>query len=577
MLVVATAGHVDHGKSTLVRALTGTDPDRSPESRARGLTIDLGFAWTALPGRGTVAFVDVPGHVRFLPNMLAGAGAVRSCLMVVDAREGWRDQTEEHLRLLELLGVLDGVVALTKADTVDPGQLERVASEVRARLRGSFLDSAPVLATDSLTDRGIGDLRTALARLAERVPAPDDRVRPRLWIDRCFSLRGVGTVVTGTLAGGALELDEPVEVVTGAGVRRARIRGLQSLGQDRVRVEPGWRVAVNLVGVDREDVARGDAVVRPGQWHLTRSFDASVTVLVSPRRPLLRRGAHVLYVGSGEHPVRLGVIGGERIEPATTGSVRIALARPLPLLPGDRFVLRDSGPGHTVGGGEVLDVDPVLPLRRARPDRTVDRVIAERVRVRPDELERLTGVRREATVAGWVLDTTAMDRRRTELARAVRGSGPLGFDLAPLDEVDRALVGALDGVQTDAGRARLVEEDPLLSHPVFARLRDEGFGPAAPTRDDRPVLLELRRRGLVVERDGLVFATESLERAARVVAELLHGQPEGVRLAEVRDALGTSRRHALALLELLDGRGVTRRQGDRRLAGRRLPSADARD
>ncbi|MEO5680493.1 MAG: selenocysteine-specific translation elongation factor, partial [Acidimicrobiales bacterium] len=357
MPVVATAGHVDHGKSTLVLALTGTDPDRWAEEKARGLTIDLGFAATDL-GPSRLELVDVPGHVRFLPNMLAGVGAVDACLFVVAATEGWKPQTEEHLRILELLGVHRGIVALTKVGLVDDDEQQLARWEVEERLAGSPLADAPVVAVDALAGIGLDDLRAALASLLTGLPEAPDRGRARLWVDRSFAARGSGTVVTGTLAGGGLAVGDEVELRPSG--RRARVRALQTHGAGREQVGPGHRLAVNLVGVSHQDVRRGEALVHPGRWAASARFDGSLGVLAALDHDVSRRGAHILHVGSAAVPCRLRVLGPDRLAPGEQGLVRIHLPVPLPLQPGDRFVVREHGRGETIGGGEVLDVDPVL-------------------------------------------------------------------------------------------------------------------------------------------------------------------------------------------------------------------------
>ena len=578
MNVVATAGHVDHGKSTLVLALTGMDPDRFAEEKARGLTIDLGFAWTTLASGRPLAFVDVPGHVRFLKNMLAGVGAVEACLFVVAATEGWKPQSEEHLRILGLLGVGHGLVALTKVGLVDAETRELARMELADMVAGTFLDGAEVVEVDVPAGEGVDELRAALDRLLDVTPAAVDRDRPRLWIDRVFAAKGSGTVVTGTLAGGALAVGDEL-VVTGraalAGGRKVRVRGLQSLQQAQTRVEPGSRVAVNLSGVARDDLARGDALVRPRQWRPTRTFDASLRTLPALGHDVGRRGAYQLYVGSGEHPAQLRVLGpdaGDGISPGDEGLVRLRLPVAVPVLPGDRFVLRESGRDETVGGGEVLDVAPVLTARRAQPSRSVDRVVAERGWVLADELERLTGERREPQVGRWVMAPEALSAAETELRTAVDAAGPLGFDVAGLDERRRAVLARLDGVTIDGGLARLgAAADPLAGHPYVAALEAGLFSPPDPDGVDRRELSELVRRGLVIERDGVYFGPLAVAEAARRLAEALASRPEGITVAQVRDALGTTRRHALPLLAHLDAIGVTRRRGDFRIGGPRLP------
>jgi len=587
MFVVATAGHVDHGKSTLVRALTGTDPDRFAEEKERGLTIDLGFAWTTLASGRELAFVDVPGHVRFIKNMLAGVGAVAACLFVVAATEGWKPQSEEHLRILELLGIDRGVVALTKVGLVDDETRELARLDLAEHLEGTFLATAEVAEVDVPAGIGVDDLRAALDRLLASVSKAADIDRPRLWVDRVFAARGSGTVVTGTLAGGTLAIDDELVVLPGA--TRVRVRGLQSLKESHERVGPGSRVAVNLSGISRDQLARGSVIVRPRQWHVTRTFDASLHVLDSLDHEVSRKGAYQAYVGSGEHAVSLRVLpagsvpersagsvperSAEGVFPGDEGLVRLHLPRALPLMPGDRFVLRESGRGETVGGGEVLDVSPVLAATKARPSRSVDRVVAERGWIDAATLERLTGERRSPTVGRWVVDEAVAAADLARLDEAVGSAGPLGLDAATLDERQRALLAHLDGVAVAGGRVRRAEAvDPLAGHPFVAALEASLFSPPDPHGVDRGELRELVRRSMVVERDGLFFAPEAVDAAAHHAAVLLAEHPEGFTVAQARDALGATRKHVLPLLAILDSTGVTRRRGDLRVAGPRLPA-----
>ena len=571
MHVVATAGHVDHGKSTLVLALTGMDPDRFAEEKARGLTIDLGFAWATLGSGRELAFIDVPGHVRFLKNMLAGVGAVDACLFVVAATEGWKPQSEEHLRILQLLGVSHGMVALTKVGLVDDDTRELTRMEIEDEVAGTFLDGAPVVEVDVPAGRGVDDLRAELDALLATTPGSVDRNRPRLWVDRVFAAKGSGTVVTGTLAGGGLAIDD--ELVVLPSMQKVRVRGLQSLQRQRDRVEPGSRVAVNLSGVSHDQLSRGHALVRPGQWRPTRTFDASLQVLEGLDHPVSRRGAYQAYLGSGEHSVRLRVLGEEAIAPGKVGAVRLHLPVPVPLLPGDRFIVRESGRDETVGGGEVLDVAPVLAASKARPSRSVDRVVAERGWISADDLERLTGERRAPNVGRWVVAPDAREAALTELRAAIEGAGPLGVDRAGLTDRQRAVLPLLDGVVVEGGRVRPeAVGDPLADHPYVDALESSPFSPPEPSGVDRGELAELVRRGLVVAREGAYFAPSALDAAARRVAELLAENPEGVTVAQVRDGLGTTRKHALPLLAHLDATGVTRRRGDLRIGGPRLPA-----
>jgi selenocysteine-specific elongation factor len=572
MHVVGTAGHVDHGKSTLVQALTGMDPDRLAEEKERGLTIDLGFAWTTLPSGRALAFVDVPGHVRFIKNMLAGAGAVDACLFVVAATEGWKPQSEEHLRIVELLGIAHGLIALTKVALVDEDMRQLATLEVSERVAGTFLEAAPIVEVDALAGVGVDDLRAALDDLLAATPTAADRGRPRLWIDRVFAAKGSGTVVTGTLTGGTISVGDELELIPGN--RHVRVRGLQTHQQTRDTAEPGSRVAANLTGIHHDQVRRGDALVRPAQWEPTTSFDASLHVLDDLDHAVSRRGAFHAYIGSGEHPAKLRLLGtaaGE-VEPGGHGFVRVHLPVEVPLLPGDRFVLRESGRAETVGGGEVLDVSPVLAARRARPNRSVERVVAERGWVDVDLLERLTGDRRPPTLGRWAVDDAALASTVDEVQRAVDAAGALGLDVATLDDRQRAALDRVDGVVVEGGRARSSSSaDPLAGHPFVAALEASPFAPPDPEGVDRAELRELVRRGLVVERDGCYFAPSAIEEAARRVSVLLASGPDGVTVAQVRDALGTTRKHALPLLSHLDATGVTRRRGDVRVGGPRLP------
>jgi selenocysteine-specific elongation factor len=390
-------------------------------------------------------------------------------------------------------------------------------------------------------------------------------------------------VVTGTLTGGALAVHDEVELVgPTAGRRSARVRGLQTLGDDVDGVGPGNRVAVNLVGVARHEVGRGDALVHPEPWHRTAAVDASLTVLPALDHDVSRRGAWLAYLGSGEHAVRVRVLGGETVRPGGLGLVRLHLPYRLPLQPGDRFVLRESGRGETVGGGEILDVAPVVPAARARPDASPARVVEERGWVDAAELVRLLGrpapPEAGTAVGGWVVAPDVLAEAQAALRLRLAGAGSLGLDVASLDERERAVLASLAArgdVAVAGGRARPGGSlDALASHPFVAALEAAPFSP--PSADeaavDRAELRELVRRGLVVERDGHHFSPAAVDEAARVVAGLLASSPDGVTVGAVRDALATTRRHVMPLLGLLDAAGVTRRRGDLRIAGPRLPS-----
>jgi selenocysteine-specific elongation factor len=528
--VVATAGHVDHGKSTLVTALTGTDPDRLAEEKRRGLTIELGFAGLDIPGVGPVAVVDVPGHERFIATMLAGVAVVEAVVLCVDAGEGWRAQTEEHLRIVELAGVAHGVVALTKAATVPAGRRAEVEAAVRARLAGTALAAAPVVPCDAVAGTGLDDLVAALAAALRAVPAPPDDDRPRLWVDRSFAIAGAGAVVTGGVAHGAFATGDRVEVVTRAGPLSARVREIQHLGATVDRAPAGSRAALNLAGASHRDITRGDAVVRPGEWRTVDQIEVDLQVLAPAAGPVRARGAHLAYLGAGELAVRLRVLGAPAIAPGDRGRARVHLPRPLPLRVGDRVVLRDAGRRATVAGGAVTGLAGVDDAR--------------------------AGGGHEALVA------------------RVAAAGPLGVDLAAEDPATRSACRALaatGAVVVDHGYALApATADGMAAHRYLADLRAAPFAPPPPG-PDRVTTAELRamaRRRLVVGQDGVWFAAEAVPGAARRIREAAGAS---FTLAQARDALGTSRRYALALCELLDTVGLTARDGDRRRFRREAP------
>ena len=577
--VVATAGHVDHGKSTLVEWLTGTHPDRLAEERRRGLTIDLGFASTVLASGIEVGLVDVPGHVRFLKNMVSGVGALDACLFVVAATEGWKPQSEDHLRILDAVGVRHGMVALTHAAMAGEERTQQVRDQVAARVAGTFLEGQPVVAVDVPADLGLegpSGLRALLDAMVAALPPAEDRGRPRLWIDRSFVIRGAGAVVTGTLAGGTIHVGDHLEVAssTAAAPTPVRVRGLESYGRQLTSAEPGRRLAVNLGGIDHHDAARGAALVRAHQWHRCSVADAQLAVTPGLGHPVSARGAYLAHLGTGEQAVRLRVIGGgTEIAPGETGKVRLWLSTTLPLAPGDRYVLRDAGRKEVAGGGTLLDVAPVLPISRADPSISVARVVAERGWVEADELERITGKPATPTLGRWVVDPDALERARAALAARVQEAGAAGLDLSVLSDAERAVAATLPELAISHGVARAGQagaDADLLSHPYLAALRASPFDPPSPTGVARNDLRRLVGNGLVIETNGLWFAAEAIEDAANRVKVLLAEKPGGVRVAEVRDALGASRRTVLPLLAHLDATGVTRRAGDLRTAGPKL-------
>jgi selenocysteine-specific elongation factor len=630
--VIGTAGHVDHGKSALVRGLTGTDPDRLAEEKARGMTIDLGFAWTALPSGREVGFVDVPGHERFIHNMLAGVGGIDCALLVVDASEGWRPQSAEHLAILDLLGIPAGIVAVSKVDLVDAATCSRVTAEVAERLAGTTLAGAAVVQTAAPSGLGLDALRAALDEALDRLPEPPDRGRPRLPVDRVFTMRGSGTVVTGTLSGGTLHADGEAEVLPAR--RRVRIRGLQGHGAPLATASPARRLAVNLAGVATAQVARGDVLALPGQWTATRTADCRLRCLAGAPAPLRGRGAYLLYAGAAETAVRLQPLDAYEVRPGQDALVRLHLERELVLDVFEPVVLRDSGRDETVGGGRVLDPFPQAAVHgtagrvrrveeleaREAAGRAglLERVLAERQVVPLAQLPMLVGIGPEgldpalaaATGAGravrsrtlaWTATAfqdardavvAAVERQhRTEplaaglpaqAARAAAlfpGPRPAGAPGAAGAEVVEALVAdgrlVADGpvVRLPGHGVRLDPAQRAVRDRVEAVLAAQGVevlneAALAELGADRRMTAVLVRLGvLVAVAPGLYLGRSTLERA---VGDLRRAFPDGRQFAatEAKEALGTTRRSAIPLLEHLDRSGVTVRRGDlRRLAG----------
>ncbi len=581
MPLIGTAGHVDHGKSTLVEALTGQDPDRWPEEKRRGLTIDLGFAWTTLGSAGEVSFVDVPGHERFLKNMLAGIEAIDVALFVVAADEGWMPQSEEHLAVLDLLGVESGVVALTKTDAVDDETIGLAQMEIADQLAGTTLESAPILPVSARSGRGLPELRAALSERAAAAHHPGNR--PRLWIDRAFSVAGSGTVVTGTLTEGPINIGDELELLPAR--RRGRVRGLQSHETPIEEARPGRRLAVAIAGIERSQAFRGTMLGLPGQWDLSDRFTA---VIRTARYvdALSTKGAFHVHLGSGAHPAII-----KRLE---AEHALITVGRPLPIRTGDRFILRESGRRQVVAGGLVLDPAPGRPSQAIRSAATIDPkagrdVIATRLLgIRGvDDVNRLAahsggGYPSQAAVTGGV----AVDPERFGelLARAERLVAE-HQDLHPLRPGLPLATLAFELGSTPELTGLLVEESTLLKRTgpdVTSTRHQQGLdaeaeaswaraearlksGLAVPAADDlgldRELLHRLVRDGRLIRiSDDLVFLPEQIE-AIRVH---LTAMTSPFTVAEFRDRSGLSRKYAIPILEWADREGLTSRRGDQR-------------
>ena len=572
MRIIATAGHVDHGKSSLVQALTGTDPDRWEEEKRRGLTIDLGFAFTQIAEQ-QIGFIDVPGHVRFLRNMLAGIGGIDACMFVVAANEGWKPQTEEHLRILDALGITRGVVVLTKTDLVDADALAQTLDSVRHHVRSTFLASAPIAQVSVHNSATLDTLRSTLGDLIASLPPVVDTHRPRIWVDRSFAAKGSGTVITGTLTGSSLRVgDELMQQPSNSAVK---VRGIQSNGISLDKLEAGNRCALNITGIDHQSINRGDVLVVDGQWLGTNKFDASLKVLESIEHAVSKRGSYMMYVGSREIKVVLHTIGSTSIQNGETGFIRVALPDMIPLAPGDRFILRESGRDETIGGGEVLDIQPVLRSSKAKPNKEILRLVAERGWVQLQQLHLLAGrnvdiSEVEQALDGWVTTTTNLTEVSNEVMALITAAKDLGVDVATLKTHQRLVLPTLPNVTVRDGRARGADANDVASHPMVKQFADAGCMPPDVASLDKSIVRQLVQRGVLVHCDELYFHSSALEKAIASVRELLITNPQGFTVAQFREHLGVSRKYALPLINHLDTTGFTRRRDDLRIGGAKL-------
>lgn len=617
MFVIGTAGHVDHGKSTLVQALTGIDPDRLREEKERGLTIDLGFAWVTLPTGEELSIVDVPGHERFIKNMLAGVGGIDLALLVIAADEGVMPQTREHLAIIDLLGITHGVVALTKADLVDQDFLELAIADVEDVLAGTTLASSPIIACSSVTRLGLEELLAAIARQLGTAAARRDIGRPRLPIDRVFTMSGFGTVVTGTLIDGSLETGDEVEVLPGP--KRSRIRGLQSHGKKVEVAPPGRRTAANLPGLAVDELRRGMVLTRPGWLRPTSTVDVRLRAVSYLSRPMRHDLEVTFHTGAAEVVGRLLLLDSDEVPPGESAWAQIRLSEPIAAVKGDRFIIRD--PNDTLGGGRIVDTQvrrhrrfhrpTIVGLEQAEKGSPEELIRAAVARAEPVELRELieqVGIEQSAARAaveqligggdiltldgaalsdGSLLFTSAgfqaLTARMLETLAAYHRVAPLRRGMAPPELRNRLGLGARPFEQVltlwtargDAviigGALALAGHKPVpdaaqqrRAEAFLAALNASPYSPApdAPIEDD--LLAYLEDQGRVVRvGDGIAFsATAYDEMTGRIVSHLR--EHTTITLAEVRDMFATSRKFAQALLEHMDGQHITRRTGDQR-------------
>jgi selenocysteine-specific elongation factor len=626
MRVIGTAGHVDHGKSTLVAALTGMHPDRLKEEREREMTIDLGFAWMDLPGGEPVGIVDVPGHRDFIENMLAGIGGIDAVLFVVAADEGVMPQTREHLAIVDILQIQAGVISLTKTDLAgDPEWLELVESDVRQAVRNTVLADAPLVRVSAKSGAGLPALVDALQRCLAGKPPRPDQGRPRLPVDRVFTISGFGTVVTGTLIDGSLRVGEEVEVLPSGA--RGRVRGLQSHKRKEQQAAPGSRTAVNVSGIEVDQVRRGDVLAHPGRYHPARLLDVHFRLLPDASGPIRHNSAVKFYLGAAEILARVRLLGAEELKPGDEGWIQLELREPAVAVRGDRYILRRPSPGETLGGGVVVDPQPagrhrrfardvlerLASLRHGTPAEILLQAFAaggplairEAVsRARLPESEAGAAVQAvvesgqlvvlEAGQPGPAGDLLAWEQnqwrvvtqRAIQEVEAYHRAFPLRPGMAREELKSRLKIAAARlfnaAVRRWAADGALVESGSLVwrsghairftpqQQALVDRLLDRFAGsPYAPPsiKESQAAVGEDVYEALV----GLgvlypvsaevVFRAQDYQEMVALVRRHFETE-ETLTAAQFRDQLNTSRRYILALLEHLDAAGITVRQGD---------------
>lgn len=611
MFVLGTAGHIDHGKSALVQALTGIDPDRLAEEKERGMTIDLGFAWLKLPSGQEIGIVDVPGHERFVRHMLAGSGGIDIALLVIAANEGVMPQTREHVAILNLLGVSRGVVALTKKDLVDEEWLDLVKVEVEELLTDTTLAGAPIIPVSSVTREGISELLATIDHLLVNAEPRKDKSRPRLPIDRVFSIAGAGTVVTGTLIDGSLAVGQEVEIVPSG--LKSRLRGLQTHRSQVTTAMPGSRVAANLTGVTTVQVQRGDILTKPGWLIPTTLISARLHILADARHPLKNNAERQVYVLAAEATVQIRLLDTDELKPGESGWVQLLLDRPLPIVNGDRFVIRSTT--ETLGGGVVIDAQ-ARRLPRFKPDVMASLKMKEKgspsdlvlavldTRRFLEESEVLSQVSLPSDEVTRAIDTLkqqgAIWRLGQSLLLSVLGWKNLGEETRRVIQEYHTRFPAKAGIPKVelANRLKLGKNTPLVLEKLAAEriVINEGMAvrlpefavrltpgqqakidaflkalaenPYSPPTEliPEPDLLTLlvERHQAVKLNDNVAVSKKAYDEMVERV--LVHLKDKGkITLAEVRDMFQTSRKYAQALLEYLDGEKVTRRVGDERV------------
>jgi selenocysteine-specific elongation factor len=556
MTVIATAGHVDHGKSSLVLALTGTDPDRLAEEKRRGMTIDLGFAHT-----DSLSFVDVPGHIDFLNTMVAGVHGVDIALLVIDIGEGWKPQTVEHLDILMLMQVRHIVVALTKADASTHDAMTALVARTESEFASRGLTPHNIIITSAHTGLGLEELRDALTALTQVVSAASTSSPARLFVDRVFTIAGSGTVVTGTLSGAALH--EGDELIVARTQQATKVRSIQQHGSVSNSALPRTRCALNLTHLSTDDIHRGDVLLFNDSCYSTEVFDGSVELAFSAQgltsQPLRNGGGYTLHIGTARRAASIRFLRNGDSE------VRIRFAGALPLIPGDRFLLRRTGDDITVAGGSILDVKPVTRTTRATPTGSVSSILEHHGWLTVAEATQLVGAPVVPVVDDWVATPEVVRSTTDALVTLLANTGEV--DTTQLKPWERALIATLANVTITHGIATIGVSNPLLSHPYVELFLSSGVTTPDTKTLDRDVIRRLIHAGVLFEHDNIAFHINALQSLRPPLENLWRQHPDGFSVGHLREELGITRKHAVPLAKCLDKVALTKRVGDSRLPG----------
>ncbi|EQB64183.1 MAG: selenocysteine-specific elongation factor [candidate division Zixibacteria bacterium RBG-1] len=618
MFVIGTAGHVDHGKSSLILALTGIDPDRLPEEKQRGMTIDLGFAWLKLPNGQEVGIVDVPGHERFIKNMIAGVGAIDGVIFVVAADDGWMPQSQEHLDILKLLRIKKGVIALTKVDLVIEDWLKLMEEDIKLKVKNSFLENSPIIKVSSTGNIGLEELKQALMEMFSEMEPPKDIDKPRLFIDRVFTMTGRGTIVTGTLALGNLTLGQEVEILPQKVT--ARIRNIQTHKKDLKFASPGSRVALNLSGIEKEKLSRGNVILNSNFGKVGTILQAQVEVLPDLKLPLKQGSQVQILLGTQEVLERVYILEKEKLEPGEIGLVELKAKEEMTAFVGDRFILRYPGPQITIGGGVVLDPEPLPNIKKEakiqylskrinlqlpdlilselekrnciQPSELLQNIHFSEQEIR-NELEKLKSQNLIVTIP----DGVVLSQKWKEIAQRIQNelqtehrqhSYKLGLTLAELasrlkieEKFSQELINFLLKAKQIAQRGAflsLSDFNPQLSQSqrkveqiIWDKFNSSPLTP--PTKEEllkqnsefETVLYFLLQQNQLIElTEGILFKTAEFEKIKSKVIDLMQ-QKGKVTVGEVKEHLATTRKYAVPILEKLDQLEITKRVGDYRI------------